>query len=95
MDYRKQPVLIETANHRITGVVALPEMQDRFRRGRFSDLLRAEKHLFVALTDVTIEQIDGSREPRHHEFVAVSRASIVYATDAVDRYDDSSVVDVA
>jgi hypothetical protein len=75
MDHRQERVLIQTPGHRITGALTLP--REGFRN-RISDLLNAFERDFLALTDVTLEPIDGGK-PTRHEFVAVSRRHIVFA----------------
>ena len=78
MQQRLQRVELETARHRITGSVTLAESGFR---SRVSDLLNATEREFLALTDVTIAPLDGG-EPVRREFVAVSRAHVVYVTPA-------------
>ena len=56
MENRKERLLIETDRHRIRGEVTLA------REGygsRISDMLNASERDFIALTDVTIEPLDG------------------------------------
>jgi len=77
---RKERVELETSRHRMTGDVTLAA--DGFR-SRVSDLLNASEREFLALTDVTLEPLDGG-PPAHREFIAVSRAHIVYVTPAPD-----------
>ena len=71
---RQERVELETTRHRVTGSVTLA--QNGFR-SRVSDLLNAAEQEFLSLTDVTLEPLDGG-EPVQREFVAISRAHIVY-----------------
>ena len=73
---RKERIELETTRHRMTGSVTLS--QNGFR-SRVSDLLNASEREFIALTDVTLEPLDGAA-PFRHEFVAVSRQHIVWVT---------------
>ena len=66
--------MVETTRHRITGDVTLA--RNGFR-SRVSDLLNASEREFIALTDVTIEPLDGGEADRR-EFLAVSRQHIVF-----------------
>ena len=74
---------LETPRHRMTGSVTLAS--NGFR-SRVSDVLNASEREFIALTDVTVEPLDGGR-PLHREFVAVSRAHIVYVAPLDDAAD--------
>jgi len=71
---RKERIELETTRHRMTGSVTLS--QNGFR-SRVSDLLNASEREFIALTDVTLQPLDGG-EPIRREFVAVSRQHIVF-----------------
>ena len=75
---RTERVELETTRHRITGDVTLAA--NGFR-SRISDLLNASEREFLALTDVTLEPLNGG-EPTHRPFVAVSRQHIVFVTPA-------------
>jgi hypothetical protein len=75
MDHRQERLLIETDRHRIRGIVTLA--RDGFR-SRISDMLNAPERDFIALTDVTIDPLDGG-EPMRCEFLAVARTKIVFA----------------
>jgi hypothetical protein len=78
MDYRHERVRLETARHRITGTLTLP--QEGYR-SRISDFLNAGDRDFVALTDVLVEQLDnGAGDAERHEFLAVARGHIVLVT---------------
>ena len=71
---RRERVELETMRHRITGSLTLAA--NGFR-SRVSDLLNASEREFLALTDVTLEPLGGG-ETVHREFIAVSRAHIVF-----------------
>ena len=75
MEHREERLLIETDRHRIHGVVTLS--RDGFR-SRISDMLNAAERDFIALTDVTIEPLDGGPK-LSCEFLALARTKIVFA----------------
>jgi hypothetical protein len=76
MQHREQRVELETPRHRISGTLTLAASGFR---SRVSDLLNATEREFLALTDVTLQPLDGGA-PEHREFVAVSRAHVVFVT---------------
>jgi hypothetical protein len=71
---RRERVELETTRHRIVGSLTLAA--NGFR-SRVSDLLNASEREFLALTDVTLEPLAGGA-PVHRDFIAVSRAHIVF-----------------
>lgn len=73
---RRERVELETSRHRITGSLTLAA--NGFR-SRLSDLLNASEREFISLTDVTLEPLEGGPAVRR-EFIAVSRAHIVFVT---------------
>ena len=73
---RRERVEIETTRYRITGSITLA--QNGFR-SRVSDLLNATEREFLALTDVTLQPLDGGPAERR-DFVAVGRAHVVFVT---------------
>jgi hypothetical protein len=73
-------LMIETDRHRITGAVTVAK--DGYR-GRISEMLNASERDFIALTDVTIEPLDGRPELRC-EFLVVARSKIVFALPLSD-----------
>jgi hypothetical protein len=75
VDQRQERLLIETDRHRIRGVVTLA--REGFR-SRISDMLNASERDFIALTDVTIEPLDGGPH-LSCEFLALARTKIVFA----------------
>ena len=79
VDRRSQRVELETARHKVTGVVTLP--RDGYR-SRLSDMLNASERDFLALTAATVEPLDGSTPVSTYEFLAVHRDHIVFVTPA-------------
>ena len=75
MEQRQERLLIETDRHRIRGAVTLA--REGFR-SRISDMLNAAERDFIALTDVTIEPLNGG-PALACEFLALARAKIVFA----------------
>ena len=73
---RQERIELETPRHRMTGYVTLAS--NGFR-SRVSDLLNASEREFIALTDVTVESLDGGPTTTR-EFVAVSRNHIVFVS---------------
>ena len=80
MDNRHQSVLLETDRHRIRGKVTLAR---EGYRSRISDMLNASERDFLALTDVTIDPLDGGPQLQC-EFLALARAKIVFALPLSD-----------
>ena len=80
MDQRQERLLIETDRHRIRGIVTLA--RNGFR-SRISDMLNASERDFIALTDVTIEPLDGGPN-LSCEFLALARTKIVFALPVDD-----------
>lgn len=81
MDQREQRVAIETDRYRITGLLSTP--RDGYR-SRLTDYLNAAERDFLALTDVTLEPLDGSAQPLRYEFIALSLSHVVLAMPAED-----------
>ena len=76
MQHRYERISIDTPRHRIVGVATLAS--DGYR-SRLSDLLNAPEREFIALTDATVEVLDGHAEVQHHDFIAVHRQHVVFA----------------
>jgi hypothetical protein len=74
MHYRHERVRLETQRHEIEGTVQLPN--EGFR-SRTTDFLNAHERDFLALTDVELTWLDGSREPERHEYLALAVRHIV------------------
>ena len=76
MQHRHEHVYVETARHRITGVLTLPA--DGYR-SRLSDYLNAYERDFISLTSCVVELIGREGPGTEHPFIAVSRTHIVFA----------------
>lgn len=76
MDERQERVLFETERYRIRGSLTLS--RDGYR-SRISDMLNASERPFIALSDVTIEALDGGSPATRHPFLALSRRHVIYA----------------
>ena len=74
MHYRHERVRIETERHEILGTVQLPN--EGFR-SRTTDFLNAHERDFLALTDVELTWLEGSREAERHEYLALAVRHIV------------------
>jgi uncharacterized protein DUF6812 len=82
MEQREERIFVETERYRLTGTVRLPA---EGYRSRLTDHLNAGEHEFLALTDVEIALLaDPSQPPTRHEYVALGRRHIVFATSAAD-----------
>jgi hypothetical protein len=79
VDLRSERVVLETARHRITGVVTLA--RDGYR-SRVSDVLNASERDFLALTEATVTPVDGVSPASVYEFLAVHRDHIVFLAPA-------------
>jgi hypothetical protein len=76
VQHRYERISIDTPRHRIVGVATLAS--DGYR-SRLSDLLNAPEREFIALTDASVEVLDGNAEVQHHDFIAVHRQHVVFA----------------
>lgn len=74
MHYRRERVRVETQRHEIEGTLQLP---NEGYRSRTTDFLNAHERDFLALTDAVVRPLDGDREPKHHEYLALAVAQIV------------------
>jgi hypothetical protein len=74
MHFRRERVRIETQRHEIEGTLQLP---NEGYRSRTTDFLNAHERDFLALTDVAVRWLDGSRPPERHEFLALAVHQIV------------------
>src|SRR3954452_12603636 len=74
MHFRRERVRIETDRHEIEGTLQLPN--EGFR-SRTTDFLNAHERDFLAVTDVELAWLDGSREPERHEYLAIAVRHIV------------------
>jgi len=75
MEHRRERIRLETARHRIEGLITLA--RDGYR-SRVSDLLNASERDFLTLTEVKVEPLDGG-PPEEHPFLVVARRHIVFA----------------
>lgn len=71
--------MVETDRYRITGLLSMP--RDGYR-SRLTDYLNASERQFIALTDVEVERLDGSRAPERRPFLALSLSHVVLAMPA-------------
>ena len=78
MHYRRERVRIETERHEIEGTVQLPS---EGYRSRTTDFLNAHEREFLAMTDVELRWLDGSRSPERHEYLAVAVPHIVLVVE--------------
>ncbi len=74
MHSRHERVRIETARHEIEGTLQLPH--EGFR-SRLTDFLNTQSDAFLPLTEVEVTYLDGSREPEHHEYLALAARHVV------------------
>ena len=74
MHFRRERVRIETQRHDMVGVLQLP---NEGYRSRTTDFLNAHEREFLALTDVEVAWLDGSRPPEQHDFLAVATRHVV------------------
>ena len=78
MHYRRERVRIETERHEIEGTVQLPS---EGYRSRTTDFLNAHEREFLALTDVEVRWLDGSRGAERHEYLAVAVPHMVLVVE--------------
>lgn len=78
VEHRQERVRIETAQHRIEGVMTLA--RDGYR-SRVSDVLNASERDFITLTDVTVAPLEGG-PPELHPYLTLARRHIVFAVAA-------------
>src|ERR671932_902261 len=91
MHFRRERVRIETDRHEIEATLQLPN--EGFR-SRTSDFLNAHEREFLALTDVELRWLDGSRAAERHEFLAlaVRHVVLVLELETLGVVDDSGAV---
>lgn len=82
MEQREERITLETARHRITGLLRLPV--DGYR-SRLTDYLNGSDRQFVALTDVELTSLDGGSGVERRDYVALSLRHIVLAMPAAER----------
>ena len=76
MQHRYERISIDTGRHRIVGIATLSA--DGYR-SRLSDLLNAPERDFIALSNATVQELDGERSLVSHDFIAVHRHHVVFA----------------
>ena len=81
MQIRRERVRIETQRHELVGVLQLP---NEGYRSRTTDFLNAHEREFLALTDVEVTFLDGSRAPERHEFLALATRHVVMVIELED-----------
>jgi hypothetical protein len=81
MHFRRERVRIETQRHELEGTLQLP---NEGYRSRTTDFLNAHEREFLALTDVTVRWLDGSRGPERHEFLALASRHVVMVIELED-----------
>ena len=81
MHFRRERVRIETQRHEIEGTLQLPN--EGFR-SRTTDFLNAHEREFLALTDVDLHWLDGSRASEQHEFLALAVRHVVLVLELED-----------
>jgi hypothetical protein len=81
MQFRRERVRIETQRHDMVGTLQLP---NEGYRSRTTDFLNGHDREFLALTDVDVTWLDGSREPEHHEYIALATRHVVLVVELED-----------
>ncbi len=77
MNQRQERVLLETAHHRIEGLLTLAR---EGYRSRVSDLLNTAERDFLTLTDASVSPLTVGEPTATHEFLAVGRRHILFLT---------------
>jgi hypothetical protein len=78
MHYRRERVRIETQRHEIEGTVQLPS---EGYRSRTTDFLNGHEREFLAITEVQVRWLDGTRSPERHDYLAVAVPHIVLVVE--------------
>jgi hypothetical protein len=78
MQFRRERVRVETQRHIIEGTLQLPH---EGYRSRTTDFLNAHDSDFIAVIDAEVTWTDGSREPEHQEFLAISARHVILVTE--------------
>ena len=78
MQFRRERVRIETARHEIEGTLQLPH--EGFR-SRLTDFLNAQGDDFLPLTDATVTYLGSTREPEHHDYLALAARQVVLVVE--------------
>jgi hypothetical protein len=81
MHFRRERVRIETQRHEMVGTLQLP---NEGYRSRTTDFLNAHEREFLALTEVEVTWLDGSRPSERHEFIALATRHVVMVVELED-----------
>jgi hypothetical protein len=81
MQFRRERVRIETQRHELVGTLQLP---NEGYRSRTTDFLNAHEREFLALTDVDVQWLDGTRAPERHEYLALATRHVVMVVELED-----------
>jgi hypothetical protein len=81
MQFRRERVRIETQRHELVGTLQLP---NEGYRSRTTDFLNAHEREFLALTDVEVTWLDGSRPPERHDYLALAARHVVMVIELED-----------
>src|ERR671921_1934803 len=81
MHFRRERVRIETQRHELVGTLLLP---NEGYRSRTTDFLNAHEREFLALTDVEVTWVDGSRPPERHAYLALAARHVVLVLELED-----------
>jgi hypothetical protein len=81
MHFRRERVRIETQRHDMVGTLQLP---NEGYRSRTTDFLNAHEREFLALTDVEVTWLDGSRPPERHAFIALATGHVMMVIELED-----------
>jgi hypothetical protein len=81
MHFRRKRVRIETERHELVGTLQLP---NEGYRSRTTDFLNAHESEFLALTDVEVSWLDGSRAAERHDYLAVAARHMVVVIELED-----------
>jgi uncharacterized protein DUF6812 len=81
MHFRRERVRIETQRHEVVGTLQLP---NEGYRSRTTDFLNAHEREFLALTDVEVSWLDGSRAPERHAYLALAARQVVLVFELED-----------
>jgi hypothetical protein len=73
MDLREEQVMLETDRYRITGTLTLPR---EGYRSRLSDYVNQRDREFFALSECTVEPLDGAEGARRTSFLMVGRSHV-------------------
>lgn len=78
LEHRRERIRLQTAGHRIEGLLTLA--RDGYR-SRVSDVLNASERDFLSLTEVTVTPLDGG-PVEQHPHLTLARSQIVFAVSA-------------